>query len=100
MGFSQKRVVSSVILVVLVLFLFSFARAAEEEKERRDTRPERGIGVFTEYAGVTVPRGETVRMDLILDDKGRTDETIDVRLASVPKGWKANVKGGNYGVSG
>ena len=39
-------------------------------------------------------------MDLILLNKGRTDETINVKPTAVPKGWKANAKGGNYEVSG
>ncbi len=28
-------------------------------------------------------------MDLILEDKGRTDEIIDVKISTIPKGWKA-----------
>jgi uncharacterized membrane protein len=39
-------------------------------------------------------------MDLILEDKGRTDETIDVKISTIPKGWKATLKGGSYVVSG
>jgi uncharacterized membrane protein len=96
----RKRVVLFAALVLLVVGIVLPAFAAEEQTDRRENRPERGIAVFTEYSGVTVSRGETVRMELILDDKGRTDETIDVRTISVPKGWKVNLKGGNYGVSG
>jgi uncharacterized membrane protein len=70
------------------------------QEEKKDLRPERGIAVFTEYSGVVVPRGETVRMDLIVENKGRTDETVDVKISSVPKGWKATLKGGSYVVSG
>jgi uncharacterized membrane protein len=39
-------------------------------------------------------------MDLILEDKGRTDEIIDVKISTIPKGWKATLKGGSYVVSG
>jgi uncharacterized membrane protein len=39
-------------------------------------------------------------MDLILENKGRTDETIDVKISNIPKGWKASLKGGSYVVSG
>jgi uncharacterized membrane protein len=70
------------------------------QDEKKDLRPERGIAVFTEYSGVVVPRGETVRMDLIVENKGRTDETVDVKISSIPKGWKATLKGGSYVVSG
>jgi uncharacterized membrane protein len=86
-------------LVVLIscLILPSLLLAQEEKK---DLRPERGIAVFPEFSGVIVPKGETVRMDLILEDKGRTDETIDVKISTIPKGWKATLKGGSYVVSG
>ena len=89
----------SIFLVVLIscLILPSLLLAQEEKK---DLRPERGIAVFPEFSGVIVPRGETVRMDLILEDKGRTDEIIDVKVSTIPKGWKATLKGGSYVVSG
>jgi len=85
--------------VILCLVLPSYI-FAQEEKEKKDLRPERGIVVFTEYSGVTVPKGETVRMDLTLENKGRKDETIDVKISTIPKGWKAILKGGSYLVSG
>jgi uncharacterized membrane protein len=39
-------------------------------------------------------------MDLILENKGRTDEVIDVKVSTIPKGWKATLKGGSYLVGG
>jgi uncharacterized membrane protein len=89
----------SIFLVVLIscLILPSFLLAQEEKK---DLRPERGIAVFPEFSGVIVPKGEAVRMDLILENKGRTDETIDVKISTIPKGWRATLKGGSYVVSG
>lgn len=96
---SRSRTSLSILFVTLIfcLVLPSWVLAQEEKKE---LRPERGIAVFPEYSGVAVPRGETVRMDLILEDKGRTDETIDVKISTIPKGWKATLKGGSYVVSG
>ena len=67
---------------------------AQPETDKKDNRPERGIALYTDYSGVAVPRGETVQMDLSLENKGRTDENIDVRITSVAKGWKATLKGG------
>jgi len=98
-GVSRSRTSLSILFVALIfcLVLPSLVFAQEEKK---DLRPERGIAVFPEFSGVAVPRGETVRMDLILEDKGRTDETIDVKISTIPKGWKAALKGGSYVVSG
>ena len=73
--------------------------AAQDERDRKD-RPERGIGLYTDYSEVIVPVGEAVRMDLTVENKGRTDENIALRFTSVPKGWKASLKGGNFTVEG
>ncbi len=85
------------IILIFCLILPSLLLAQEVKK---DNRPERGIAVFPEYSGVIVPKGEAVRMDLILENKGRTDETIDVKISTIPKGWRATLKGGSYVVSG
>jgi uncharacterized membrane protein len=95
---NRNRTSLSILLVALIFCLTTPSLILAQEK--KDLRPERGIGVFTEFSGVVVPRGETVRMDLILENKGRTDETVDVKISSVPKGWKATLKGGSYVVSG
>jgi len=94
---NRNRVMFSVFVIAFLFFLASISLAQEEKK---DLRPERGIVVFTEYSGVTVPKGESVKMDLTLENKGRTDETIDVKISTIPKGWKATLKGGSYLVSG
>ena len=93
------RVSLSFVLVFLVgcLILPSYLLAQEE---RKDLRPERGIAVYPEFSGVIVSKGEAVRMDVVLDNKGRTDETIDVKIATVPKGWKAQLKGASYLITG
>src|SRR4030043_985286 len=96
---NQGRTSLSILLVVLIfcLILPSFILAQEEKK---DLRPERGIAIYPEFSGVILSKGEAVRMDLVLENKGRTDETIDVKISTVPKGWKAQVKGTSYLVTG
>ncbi len=39
-------------------------------------------------------------MDLTVENKGKRDETIALKLLSVPKGWKASLKGGSFTVTG
>jgi uncharacterized membrane protein len=94
---SRKSLLILLVALIICLITPSFILAQEDKK---DQRPERGIAVFPEYSGVVVPRGESVQMDLILEDKGRTDEVIDVKISTIPKGWKATLKGGSYVVSG
>jgi uncharacterized membrane protein len=92
-------VTAGLLLLALVLALPAPGRAADEQA-KRDDRPERGIAIYSDYSGVVVPVGETVRMDLTVENKGKRDETVALDLASVPKGWKASLKGGSFTVTG
>lgn len=96
---NQSRSSLFFVLVFLISYLIvpSYLLAQEEKK---DLRPERGIAVYPEFSGVIVSKGEAVRMDLVLENKGRADETIDVKIATVPKGWKAQLKGASYLITG
>jgi len=96
---SLERKLFSVFLTGLVL-CFMIPSMGLSQEEKKDLRPERGIAVYPEYTGVTVIKGETVKMDLTVDNKGRADETIDVKLLEIPKGWKATLRGGSYLVAG
>ena len=95
-----KALICIFLISLMVFLIVPSLTLAQEEKEKKDLRPERGIAVYPEYSGVVVSKGETVRMDLTLENKGRTDETIDVAISKVPKEWKAILKGGSYMVSG
>src|SRR4030042_135793 len=98
---NRGRIIISFFLIVwLGCFIFSFQALAQNDKEKKDLRPERGIAVYSEYSSVTIPKGETVKMELTLENKGRTDETIEVKLTTIPKGWKATLKGGSFLVAG
>jgi uncharacterized membrane protein len=103
MGRLNRRLIVLSVFLVLAAGVFLTANlspAQQNDKDKRDLRPERGIAVYPEYSSVTVPRGEAVKMDLTLENKGRTDETIEVKLAAIPKGWKATLKGGSFLVAG
>jgi uncharacterized membrane protein len=89
-----------IISISLMVLLFLFSSFAFAQEEKKDLRPERSIAIYPEYSAVTVPKGESVKMDLTLENKGRKDETIDVKISTIPKGWKATLKGGSYLVSG
>ncbi len=70
------------------------------EDDKKDERPARSITMAPEYPGVIVPPGEDVEMDLILYNKGKADENINVEITSIPKGWKARVKTYRFTVTG
>ena len=98
---NRGRIVLFVFLSVLLgCFIVSSLSLAQDDKEKKDLRPERGIAVYIEFSIVTIPKGESVKMDLIAENKGRTDEVMDVKVSTIPKGWKASLKGGSYLVGG
>ncbi len=73
---------------------------AADEQAKRDDRPARGVAIYSEFSGVVVPVGESVRMDLTVENKGKQDEVVALKLTNVPKGWKASLKGGSFTVTG
>ncbi|MBP1726894.1 MAG: hypothetical protein H6Q51_2192 [Deltaproteobacteria bacterium] len=73
---------------------------AADEPAKRDDRPARGVAIYSEFSGVVVPVGESVRMDLTVENKGRQDEVVALKITSIPKGWKASLKGGSFTVTG
>jgi uncharacterized membrane protein len=87
------------IIILSCFFGFSAGLAQEDEEKERDTRPERGIVIYTEYSGILVSPGESVRMDLTLENKGKTDENVGLKLTTIPKGWRASLKAPNYTVN-
>ncbi len=87
-------------LVATVTLSWPIVATAADEQAKRDDRPARGIAIYSEFSGVVVPVGESVRMDLTVENKGRQDEVVALKLASVPKGWKASLKGGSFTVTG
>lgn len=94
----QRRLVcASLITFIIATFcLFGLSAAQEKEQKEKDNRPERGFAIYTEYSGIFVPPGEPVRMELTVENKGKRDENIALKLTTVPKGWKASIKGPNY----
>jgi len=60
----------------------------------------RGIAVAPEYAGVIVPQGERVGVNLVLENRGPASDTLLITLPEVPEGWNARVKAHDYEVTG
>ena len=99
-GRGRPWLLAGLLCTLLVLVAPPWAAGANQEPAKRDDRPDRGMAIYTEFSGVVVPVGEGVRMDLTVENKGKRDETIALKLAVVPRGWKASLKGGNFTVTG
>jgi uncharacterized membrane protein len=105
-GISMRR--SKLSQLLLILFILTMAACligpssvvGAEEEGKKDERPPRSIAMAPEYTGVIVPPGENVEMDLILYNKGKSDENINVDITSIPKGWKARIKTYRFTITG
>jgi uncharacterized membrane protein len=94
--------------IFLTLFILAIAACligpssvlGAEKEGKKDERPPRSIAMAPEYTGVIVPPGEEVEMDLILYNKGKSDENIKVDITSIPKGWKARLKTYRFTITG
>lgn len=95
----ERLFTKSFIVLSLFLSLLLFSDTAFSAQEN-DTRPARGIAVYTDYSGISIATGESVQMELTLENKGKTDENILVALAEIARGWKATLKGVRYQVTG
>jgi uncharacterized membrane protein len=91
-------VVAGIAGVVLALTAAPASLAAQSTEER--PRPERALAMYTAYSRVQVPAGETLRMDLTIENKGRRDEDVSLALARVPEGWTASLRSGAFDVRG
>ncbi len=92
------------VLFLSIFIISSMAGAttvlAQAEKDKDVLpRPERGIAIYTEYSGVIVPPGESVRMDLTAENKGKRDENISMKISQAPKGWRVSLKAPNFTVN-
>ncbi len=82
--------------VIMLTCLYS---SAYGQKEKKDLPP-RAISVSPEYTGIIVPQGDDVNIDLIVSNNGKKNEDIDLKVTSIPKGWKAWVKTYDFGITG
>ena len=90
---SRKNLKCKSVLILTIIFLLCFfgfsaglAQADKEKGKEKDTRPERGIAIYTEYSGIFVSVGESVRMELTAENKGKTDENIALNISTTPQG--------------
>lgn len=98
----QRSKIMSFIIYIIILFVsMCFLQPAySAEKTEANDKPDRAVTVSPEYTGVVIPRGENVKVDLIVTNQGKQDEWIDLSLPVVPETWTAEIKTYSFGVNG
>lgn len=94
------KVVAVMLAALLAAVLWPGGSAGADRAPDRPDRPERGIVVYTDYSHLVVPVGETVRMTLTVDNRGRREENVALTLTTVPRGWQASLRSGQFTVRG
>ncbi len=87
-------------VMVLIFCALFFSTGSGWSAEKRRNLPARSISVYPEYTGVEIPQGESVSMDLIVKNRGKRPEVINLKILDVPKGWTARIKTYSFDVSG
>jgi uncharacterized membrane protein len=89
-------------LIVCAMLALGLSPQAVWGTERKDpvNKPERSITMAPEYPGILAPQGKEISLDLNFINKGRSDETLDVRITQKPDGWKARIKTFRFAVTG
>jgi len=81
---------------VVTFLVVPFLTAASAEKEK----PDRAIVASMEYPRITLAPDDKVSSDLIVKNRGKTDETVFLTVVEKPEGWKARIKSYSKTVNG
>jgi uncharacterized membrane protein len=89
-----------VIMVAALLALCAAPALRAEETGARDERPARGLTAAFQYSGITLEAEDSVSVDLLVRNRGRSDETYLLEVTEQPKDWDVQVKKFSSLVSG
>ncbi|MBW2302174.1 MAG: hypothetical protein JRF57_00525 [Deltaproteobacteria bacterium] len=99
-GYGSYSVLYAVLVPFLLAMIFvSYPAYAYGEDDKKQLPP-REISVAPEYTGVIVQKGEDVSLDLNVKNGGQRDESIELSIPVIPKGWKARIKTYQFDVTG
>lgn len=93
----RQALIGFFLLTLSMILIVGPALAAETNKRI----PARGLVAALLYPGLTVGQEDKIRVDLAINNTGRSNEVIFLDVIEKPKGWKAYIKGfSNNVVSG
>ncbi|MCX7982440.1 MAG: NEW3 domain-containing protein [Syntrophales bacterium] len=88
--------------IFLLMFFVHTGHAAETKKKTvlSEDRPERLLTMALEYPGIEVAQGQSVSMNLLFHNGGKTMEFVQVWVSAKPSGWRTRLKTDQYTVTG
>lgn len=97
--YSFYLIICFIPIMILLFGIPSLEPVAYGDEKKKDLPP-RGISVATEYTGIIISEGDDLSMDLIITNRGRQDEDIQISFPSVPKAWQAWTQTYNFTITG
>ena len=91
-----SRWIAPLALAVVSLRLTAIAA----EGDAKEDRPPRGLTAAFQYPGVTVEPEDSISVDLLVRNRGRSDETVLLEVAEQPDAWDVQLKKFSAVVSG
>ncbi|MBN2506022.1 MAG: hypothetical protein JXQ71_04945 [Verrucomicrobia bacterium] len=88
----------SLVAAIAAINVVPALRAAEAGAG--DDRPGRGLTVAFQYSGITIEAEDNVSVDLLVRNRGRSDETVLLQVTDQPKDWEVELKKYSSIVSG
>lgn len=83
---------NSVIVSWAVAVLATGLSLRAAEGDAKDDRPARGITAAFQYSGITIEPEDSISTDLLIRNRGRSDETVMLEVTEQPKNWEVQVK--------
>jgi len=98
----RKKFWLSILPIMLIFLIVSSGITAETKKkaEANENRPERLINMALEYPGIEVAQGQSVSINLLFHNGGKSMEYVQVWVSSKPAGWRTRLKTDQYTVTG
>jgi uncharacterized membrane protein len=72
--------------------LAGFWSGAAAEKDTSSDLPERRITAALQYPGITLGPDDSLSVDLLIKNRGRSDETVLVEVTEKPQDWTVEIK--------
>jgi len=91
---AERALTSIFVVFLLVFFISSFCLSAEAKKKAEDYEklPDRALSMAAEFPGIEVPPGEPVNMNITFFNRGKTTESLTLRVTSKPENWRTRFK--------
>jgi len=93
----MQRFESTCVVIFLAAGLWTGTAA---DKEASSDLPERRIIAAFQYPGITLSPDDSLSVDLLIKNRGRSDETVLVEVTEQPKDWTVEIKRYGTVVSG